>query len=115
MEYDGLGRRIVKAVDNSGDWDCTYKYYYNGQQMVEVQNGSDYALKQYVWGLQYVDELVQIMNAPCGASANSKPNCPFWVLQDANFNTLGVVRINRDSHLLFLLWSSDRQRSDAAA
>ncbi|MBN1943120.1 MAG: hypothetical protein JW849_07480, partial [Phycisphaerae bacterium] len=40
MEYDGLGRRIVKAVDNSGDWDCTYNYYYNGQQMVEVQNGS---------------------------------------------------------------------------
>ena len=58
--------------------------------MVEVQNGSDCTLKQYVWGLQYVDELCQIMLAPFPGETN-KPNHPFWVLQDANFNTLGVV------------------------
>jgi hypothetical protein len=29
MSYDGLGRRIVKAITNSADWNCTYHYYYD--------------------------------------------------------------------------------------
>jgi len=24
IEYDGLGRRIVKDIDNAGDWDVEY-------------------------------------------------------------------------------------------
>ena len=59
-EYDGLGRRIVKKIKNSADWDNTYHYYWDGQQMVETRNGLDQVLKQHVWGRQYVDELVQI-------------------------------------------------------
>ena len=31
--YDGLNRRIVKDIDNSGDWDQEYNYYY-GQRIV---------------------------------------------------------------------------------
>ncbi|QNN23812.1 hypothetical protein HED60_16555 [Planctomycetales bacterium ZRK34] len=55
-----LGRRIEKAVQNSADLDCTYSFFYNGQQLVETRDGSDLVLKQYVWGLQYIDELVQV-------------------------------------------------------
>ena len=55
-----------------------------------IRNGSDAVLKQYVWGLTYVDELVQ-------TSLNSNPSggdqCTdhLWAMQDANFNVLGVV------------------------
>ncbi len=87
-----LGRRIVKDVDNSGDWNEPYHYYYNGQQMVEMRNGSDSVLKQYVWGLTYIDELLQIGINKDPASAH-EDNCEqfYWVLQDANFNVLGVL------------------------
>ena len=76
IEYDGVGRRIVKTITDSGDrggswsydggteeWsqdDMAYHYYYDGQQMTEMRDGSDNVLKQYVWGLEYVDELVAI-------------------------------------------------------
>jgi RHS repeat-associated protein len=55
--------------------------------MIEERNGSGYAIKQYVWGLTYIDELCQIMIA---ASA-STPNYPFYVMQDANYNVIGVA------------------------
>jgi len=32
MTYDGRGRRISKAVGNSGYLDCTYHYYYDGRR-----------------------------------------------------------------------------------
>ena len=57
VEYDGLGRRIVETVgdgdantDEIGDWECTYHFYYNGQQAIEQRNGSGDVIKQYVWG-----------------------------------------------------------------
>ena len=49
MAYDGRGRRISKAVTNSGDLDCTYHYYLDGDSMIEVRNGSDQVLKEQVW------------------------------------------------------------------
>ena len=88
--YDGLNRRIVKDIDNSGDWDCAYHYYYSGQRMIETRNGSDNVLKQHVWGAGYVDELVQI-------AINDDPtngdDCWmfYWAMQDANYNVLGVA------------------------
>ncbi|MCC7291902.1 MAG: hypothetical protein IT449_07565 [Phycisphaerales bacterium] len=42
-EYDALGRRIEKVVSNSGDLDGTYRYGYNGQQLIEMRDGSDNA------------------------------------------------------------------------
>ena len=59
IEHDGLGRRIVKQVKNSADLDCTYKYYHDGQRVIEERNGSDQVIKQHVWGALYIDELVQ--------------------------------------------------------
>ncbi len=97
MQYDGVGRRIVKAITNSADWNATYHYYHEGQRVVETRNGSGQVLKQCVWGQMYVDELVQIgVNQDPGnaeTETNSENECErfFWVLQDANYNVLGVV------------------------
>ncbi|RPI61042.1 MAG: hypothetical protein EHM48_06280, partial [Planctomycetaceae bacterium] len=29
MSYDALGRRVIKNITNSGDWDCKYMYYFD--------------------------------------------------------------------------------------
>jgi RHS repeat-associated protein len=92
--YDGLGRRIVKTVTNSGDLDATYHYLYSGHSIVEVRNGSDAVLKQYVWGLTYVDEIVQttVSEDPIGDPAmTGSGHFRGWAMQDANFNVLGIV------------------------
>ncbi len=72
LTYDPLGRRISKKVENSGDWNATYHYYYNGWSMIETRNNSGQVLAQLVlrseallrrvaqvWGTQYIDELAQ--------------------------------------------------------
>ena len=82
--YDGRGRRIRKQITNSGDQDYTYIYYYDDQRIIEERNGADQVLKTYVWGNEYIDELIQI---------NTYIDTPqsFWAMQDANFNILGIV------------------------
>jgi hypothetical protein len=108
ISYDGLGRRIVKAVgaddpnaDVMGDWAATHHYYHNGRNMIETRNAASQVLKQQVWGLTYVDELVQVglnqdpSNASTGTTEN---NCErfFWACQDANFNVVGLVSASGD-------------------
>ncbi len=68
-------------VTNSADPDRTEHYYHDGQSVVEVRNGSDQMIRQNVWGLTYIDELVQ----------TSVKTRHFYALQDANFNVLGVT------------------------
>ena len=50
-------------------------------------------LKQNVWGLQYVDELIQVGVAlnPGGANCTQVCGRYFWACQDANYNILGLV------------------------
>ncbi len=101
LSYDGRGRRIVKAVQNSADLNATYVYYYDDQSLVELRNGSDQVLKQHVWGNLaggYVDELVQLaVNGDPIADPQFAPNDPdhdfrgYYPLHDANFNVLGLV------------------------
>jgi len=90
---DGLGRRITKQVKNSADWDSTYHTYYDlAWRRIEVHDGSDNVLKQYVWGARYIDNIVQI-------GVNRDPENPtqqdcewfYYPVQDANFNVLGLV------------------------
>ena len=59
-EYDGLGRRVEKGVSNCGDLDGTFRFWYNGQQMIERRDGSSNVLTQAYYGTQYIDELVAI-------------------------------------------------------
>ena len=68
IKYDGLGRRNYKEIINCADWNRTYKYYYDGHKLVELRQGDGKVLKQYVWGTQYTDELVQIGTNPSTGS-----------------------------------------------
>ena len=90
--YDGRGRRISKAITGTGSLDCTYQYYYDQDSPTETRNGSDIAIKQQVWGLQYVDELVQVQVAVnSDQSTDNSCDALYWVCQDANYNVLGLV------------------------
>ncbi|MCG3129440.1 MAG: hypothetical protein FLDDKLPJ_00167 [Phycisphaerae bacterium] len=59
-EYDALGRRIEKVVSHAGDLDGTFRYGYNGQQMIEMRDGSGDVLMQAYYGTQYIDEIVAL-------------------------------------------------------
>lgn len=87
-----LGRRIEKAVQNSADLDCTYGFFYNGQQLVETRDGSDLVLKQYVWGLQYIDELVQVgVNDDPADGAEDDVESFYYAIHNANYNVQLMV------------------------
>ena len=91
-EYDGLGRRIVKAVKNSADLDATYHYYYTGWRLIETRNGSGNVLKQHVWGVTYIDELAQTaLNDDPADGTEDDVESYYYALQDAHFNVLGMV------------------------
>jgi len=101
IKYDGLARRIVKDVDNSGDWDNEYHYYYSGRQMIETRNGSSQTLTQHLWGLMYVDELLQIAINGDPAADNDcletgASDVSYYVLQGANYNVLAIVESDGD-------------------
>jgi len=102
-EYDGMGRRTVKAVTNSEDLDATYHYYYDGQRCIEVRNGSDAVLYQHVWGQLYIDELVQkYVNGDPVDDPDFDSTDPdhdprnYYALEDAHFNVIGLVDSNGD-------------------
>ncbi len=73
-EYFADNRRSEKIVQNSGaevvendGGNTTVRFYYGGidpagsrWNIVETRNGSNQATFQYVWGTQYIDELVLI-------------------------------------------------------
>jgi len=83
-EYDGLGRRIRKVVNNAGDLDGTTVYYYNGQQMIETRDGSGNVLMQVIHGTRYIDEVVQLFLQDAGR---------VYVHQDANYNVTTLTDI----------------------
>ena len=59
-EFDAVGRRMKKVVTNSGDFDGTVVYFYDGQKIVETRDGSGNVLEQFIRGTQYIDELVMM-------------------------------------------------------
>ena len=105
MQYDALGRRIVKEVQHASNLNTTYHYFYDGQSVIQTDNGAPSGgqmLKQYVWGLQYIDELCQVGVNQDPANADSsfsgldtheenEAEKYYFALQDANYNVLGVV------------------------
>lgn len=64
--YDGANRRCSKVVSNCGientpgdGGNTTLHYYYDSQwRIVETRNGSNQTVAQWLYGTQYVDELV---------------------------------------------------------
>jgi RHS repeat-associated protein len=88
--YDALGRRIVKTVTGTGQWDGTLNYYLDGNSVVEEQNGSAMTVKQFIWGNQYIDDLIQV-SLNSSPSTQSTCDTPYWGMCDANWNVLGIV------------------------
>ncbi|MEM8784090.1 MAG: hypothetical protein AAGE65_14720, partial [Planctomycetota bacterium] len=91
--YDGLGRRVVRKLRNVADREATYHDYYNSNwQLLETRDGSGSPVKQHVWGLDYIDELIAV-------NINHDPWDPtedlcervYFALHDAHFNVIGLT------------------------
>jgi RHS repeat-associated protein len=80
--FDGLGRRVVKTVSNSGDLDGVTEYYHNSNQIIETRDGSGNLETQVYHGTQYIDEVVGQRIANMGR---------VYVHQDANYNVTGTT------------------------
>jgi RHS repeat-associated protein len=93
---DADGRRIVKAIDNAGDWDATYHYLYEGRRPVEIQNGTMEVLQQFAWGLEYLDELLQVAVNEDYTSDDDCDDASYYAVQDAHWNTIGLVDSDGD-------------------
>ncbi len=97
-EYDGVGRRIVVSITNSGDLDRTEHTYYDGWSEVETRNGSNITTTQRVWAGRaggYIDELLQLAHNLDWPDAlptlDNDCEARYWVAQDANYNVQGVL------------------------
>jgi RHS repeat-associated protein len=58
MKYDVLGRRIQKAV-TIGSQTKIENYYHSGHQVIEVRDGNDQLLRQYIYG-NGIDEIIRM-------------------------------------------------------
>ena len=81
-EFDGLGRRMKKVVTNSGDYNKTEVYLYNGHKIIETRDGSNNVVTQFIHGTQYIDELVMM---------RAKDKGDLYVHQDANWNVIALT------------------------
>jgi hypothetical protein len=69
----------------------------SGWKMVEMQDASANVLKQWVWGLEYIDELVQIaINDDPADGMESVCETTYYALQNANYNVIGLVESDGD-------------------
>ncbi|MEK6675465.1 MAG: RHS repeat-associated core domain-containing protein, partial [Planctomycetota bacterium] len=81
-EFDGVGRRIEKIVSNTGTFDATWRYFYDGQKIIETRNGSGDMVQQFIHGTRYIDELVMM---------RVKDKGDLYVHQDANWNVIALT------------------------
>ncbi len=94
--YDGLGRRYKKHVENSGDRNRTEYFYYDNQwRLLETRNDQDLATRQYVWGTQYIDELICMdvdtnSDGDCTDIGEEGADGRYRFFQDANWNVVAV-------------------------
>ncbi len=114
-EYDGKNRRTQKVVTNSGVEDVpndggntTLHYYYDNRwRIIEERNGSNEAVRQYVWGTRYTDELICIDINGDAANGNdcdpdvADPNdtdddARYFVHQDRNWNVQALTAYSPD-------------------
>jgi RHS repeat-associated protein len=82
-EYDGQARRVSKTVSGT----TTDAYYTAGWQMIEERVGGN-VVRQYVWGVRYVDELVC---RDADTDANGSLDQKLYAVHDANWNVTAIV------------------------
>jgi RHS repeat-associated protein len=90
-KYDGLGRRVSKAIAG-GD---TYDDYYNAAwQLIEQRKtpsgGSSSVYVQYVWSARYIDAPVCRFRDADGNAGNGLEECVYY-LTDANMNVTALA------------------------
>ncbi len=100
--YDGLGRRYMKHVEGSGPASAggrnrtEYFFYDNQWRVLETRNDQNLATRQYVWGMQYIDELICVdvdTNGDGDCTDEGESGCGFEryrYFQDANWNVVGI-------------------------
>ncbi|WP_428940607.1 RHS repeat domain-containing protein [Fontivita pretiosa] len=90
--YDGLGRRIIKKTyDSGGSLTETRQFYYSNEWQVleeRVDGRSNPQERQYVWGTQYVDELI-LRDRDTADDGNL--NERHYALQDANYSLTCII------------------------
>ncbi|MBE7456516.1 MAG: RHS repeat-associated core domain-containing protein [Planctomycetia bacterium] len=84
--YYADNRRASKVVSNRGDLDGVTYFFYDGLREIEERNGSEQVTQQYVWGHEYLDQLLMIRGA--GGT--------WFVHQDANWNVIALTTPNGD-------------------
>ncbi len=106
-EYDGLSRRIVRTLSNSGDLNATCHDDFDGQRVVETRSGGTsgggLVIRHQVWGLQYIDELVQVTvnrafldDPSMDASDPDHDVQAVYAVLDPMFSLLGLVDASGD-------------------
>ncbi len=83
IEYDGLGRAIKRGVGS----EATQFYYDTDWRVPEERSSADSTrLRDYVWGAQYIDELL------CRRTYDSQnPTATHYFVQDANWNVITLL------------------------
>jgi RHS repeat-associated protein len=91
----------IEAVANDGG-DTTVHFYYSKKwQIVETRNGSNQSTRQWVWGTQYVDEVILMdVNGNPGNSNDCDPDYTpqgdgqdrrYFYHQDRNWNVVALT------------------------
>ncbi|MDX2199019.1 MAG: RHS repeat-associated core domain-containing protein, partial [Phycisphaerae bacterium] len=116
-EYDGKNRRLRRVVTNRGagawqaDANGEYRYFYDDQwRIVEVRNGSGQVKQQWLFGTQYVDEIVLMdNNGPTDTDDDCDPDTDllseiavagdqrYFYHQDRNWNVVALSTITDGS------------------
>ncbi|GIK17459.1 MAG: hypothetical protein BroJett003_24230 [Planctomycetota bacterium] len=84
--YYADNRRASKTVTNRGALDGTTYFFYDGLREIEERNGSESVTQQYVWGHEYIDQLLMIR----GSSGT------WFAHQDANWNVIALTTPSGD-------------------
>ncbi len=94
-------------MSNSGDLNATYHDYFDGQRLVETRSGGTsgggLVIRHQVWGLQYIDELVQVTvnralldDPDMDASDPDHDVQAVYAVLDPMFSLLGLIDASGD-------------------
>lgn len=100
-EYDGLGRRIIKHVYDSGTFDYSDHAYYNGWQVIEVRRDTDGTsggdpdadpMEQFVYHTYYIDAVaVRYWDDPDDGGGLDGTQVEQYYAHDAQFNVVALM------------------------
>ena len=104
--YDGLNRRVMKAVDVDGNSVTDYMYHNEDWQIVEVRRGVNQsptaaAYKQFVYDIRYIDSPVcRWWDKDSDGTMEPAAGEMQYFTNDGNFNTTALVDANSGSMAL---------------